>query len=182
LITWEVADEANTWRTWSWLSTYRLTVYDVMGLPPSSGADQDTVTWALPAFTVTPVGVDGTVGVDPASVVVVDVVTTVVPGAAGAPIVDVVDGVVDVVDELTGPVPTSSAPTGVRPGALGACAVSLPGGAVSVVGDPAPTGEVTSLEGGIAGDAALSVPAVTAPVTTWDAAPTRPSTATVCPS
>jgi hypothetical protein len=44
---------------------YGVTVYEVMGLPPSGGAVKKTVAWALPAVAVTFVGAPGAVGGDP---------------------------------------------------------------------------------------------------------------------
>src|SRR2546429_2780201 len=41
---------------------YGVTVYAVMGLPPSGGADHETTAEALPATAVTPVGAPGAVG------------------------------------------------------------------------------------------------------------------------
>jgi hypothetical protein len=50
------------------LPTKGVTVYEVIGLPPSAGADQLKVANPLPGFAITPVGAPGTLGPDVAAV------------------------------------------------------------------------------------------------------------------
>src|SRR5579864_3140516 len=83
----DVAVEVKVWRALTTVPTYVVTVYEVMGLPPSSGADHDSRTTAFPGVAVTPVGGDGAVG-GGAVVVVLGPPPTEPPGP---PTVDVVE-------------------------------------------------------------------------------------------
>ena len=69
LTTCDVAVEENMCEAWARPPTYVVTVYEVTGLPPLVGADQDTVTWLFPANALTPVGEAGAVAGDPGTVV-----------------------------------------------------------------------------------------------------------------
>ena len=60
----DVADEGNVVGAWATPPTYGVTMYAVIGLPPSLGADHDTATAPSPGVAVTSVGVDGTVADD----------------------------------------------------------------------------------------------------------------------
>ncbi len=139
-----------------------------MGLPPSSGADHDTATSPSPGATLTPVGVDGAVTIGPENVV------EPLPVPPGEPTV------VDVVDDTAEPglTPLASAGTSEPPPGHGGDWISedpAPG-----VG-PTPAGRATWVAAGpaVTCDGVARAPVVTAPLTTSDAVPTRPSTATV---
>jgi hypothetical protein len=68
--TWDVADDGYVRGAWAVPPTDGVTTYDVRGLPPSFGADHDTVTWALPGLTATPVGAAGADALGPVGTVV----------------------------------------------------------------------------------------------------------------
>ena len=91
-------------------------MYEVIGLPPSLGADHESMTSAFPGIALSAVGVEGAAGGGPASVVVVVDVPGTVVGPPPGPIPEPPGAAtVDVVDAPPAPFPVSSPPGGTTP-------------------------------------------------------------------